>query len=121
MNQTFHAGLRQIQNLAVIDLQGEINAFASQELQAVYEQAERSSSKTILLNFEQVSYINSTGIAIIVELLKKARLSQRRISACNLSDHYQEIFEITRLSEYIKIFPDENAALLAETKKTGDN
>lgn len=121
MNQNFHAALRQVQDLAVIDLQGEINAFASQELLDVYVQAESSSSKTILLNFEQVSYINSTGIAIIVELLKKGRLSQRQITACNLSEHYQEIFEITRLTEYIKIFPDEKAALLAETKKMGKN
>jgi anti-anti-sigma factor len=111
MTQPFHAALRQAQNLAIIDLQGEINAFANQELMAVYEQAEKVASQTILLNFKQVNYINSTGIAIIVGLLKKARQSQHKIAACGLSEHYQEIFDITRLSEYIKIYPDEASAL----------
>lgn len=113
MNQAFHATLRPIHSQVIIDLQGEINAFANQELQAVYEQAERGASKTILLNFKQVSYINSTGIALIVEILKKARRSQRQIVAYGLSEHYIEIFDITLLSDYIEIYPDENAALEA--------
>ena len=93
---------------SIIDLQGEINAFANQELQAVYEQAESSQSETILLNFKEVSYINSTGIAMIVGLLAKARQSQtHEITAFGLSEHYLEIFNITRLSDYIAVYPDE--------------
>jgi anti-sigma B factor antagonist len=115
MNQAFHATLRPIHSRVIIDLQGEINAFANQELQAVYEQAENGASKTILLNFEQVSYINSTGIAMIVEILKKARQSQRRIVAYGLSEHYIEIFDISRLTDYIEIYPDESAALEANS------
>ena len=112
MNQPFHAAIRQVNDQVIIDLQGEINALANQELQMVYEQAEKVDSRTILLNFEKVSYINSTGIAIIVGLLTKARQSQHKIAACGLSDHYMEIFDITRLSDYIKVFTDEPSALL---------
>jgi anti-anti-sigma factor len=108
MMQPFHAASRSVNDLVIIDLQGEINAFANQELQAVYDQAEGSPAQTILLN-----YINSTGIAMIVGLLAKARQSRRRIIAFGLSEHYQDIFNITRLSDYIAIFPDETAALQA--------
>lgn len=113
MMQPFHADSRTVNDLVVIDLQGEINAFANQELQAVYEQAEGSSTRMILLNFRDVDYINSTGIAMIVGLLARARQTHRRIMACGLSEHYQDIFNITRLSDYIAIFPDETAALQA--------
>jgi len=116
MMQPFHAALRQVKDLVIIDLQGEINGFANQELQAVYEQAENSQAKTILLNFEQVSYINSTGIAMIVGLLSKARKSQQRIVAFGLSEHYMDIFDITHLSDYITVYPDEPTALLALTQ-----
>jgi anti-sigma B factor antagonist len=112
MNQPFHAEIRQVNDQVIIDLQGEINALANQELFVVYEQAENSTTGTILLNFENVSYINSTGIAIIVGLLTKARQSQHKIAACGLSDHYMEIFDITRLSDYIKVYLDETSALL---------
>jgi len=99
--------------LAIIDLSGEINAFADQELDAVYTEAEGTGSKSILLNFSDVTYINSTGIALIVGLLARARKAQRRLAVCGLSDHYQEIFQITRLVDFMTIYPDETS-LVAE-------
>jgi len=112
MNQPFYAAIRQVNEQIIIDLQGDINALANQELEGAYEQAEKGMTRTILLNFEKVSYINSTGIAMIVGLLAKARQSQHKIAACGLSDHYIEIFDITRLTDYIKVYVDEPSALL---------
>lgn len=65
----------------------------------------------ILLNFSQVEYINSTGIALIVSLLKRARQTNCSLVACNMSEHYREIFQITRLTDFIHLFPDEASAL----------
>src|SRR5918996_6253706 len=107
------ATVRQEPGVAVIDLTGEINGFAQEALDAAYSEAESNDPETILLNFEGVDYINSTGIALIVGLLAKARVSQRRLVAYGLSDHYVEIFEITRLSDYIGVFPDEQSAMSA--------
>ena len=56
---------------------------------------------TVVLNFEDVEYINSTGIALIVGLLAQARAQRVQISACGLSEHYREIFEITRLADFM--------------------
>ena len=98
--------------VAVLDLMGEINGFAEEALNSAYAEAESTDPKTILLNFEEVDYINSTGIALIVGLLAKARVSQRRLVAYGLSDHYVEIFEITRLSDFMSVFPDEESAVV---------
>ena len=98
-------------DIAVLDLTGEINGFAEEALDAAYADAESNDPEAILLNFERVDYINSTGIALIVSLLARARASKRRLLACNLSEHYVEIFDITRLSDFISVLPDEDSAI----------
>ena len=110
MNMIFKTAIRPQHGMAVIDLFGEINAFADQEIQAAYAEAE-SLAAVVVLNFTQVTYVNSTGIALIVGLLSKARKSQRRIAVYGLSEHYTEIFQITRLTDFLDIFPDEASVL----------
>src|SRR5919206_2421910 len=105
------ASVRREPGGAVLDLRGEINGFAQEALDAAYADAEAKDPAAIILNFEEVDYINSTGIALIVSLLAKARASSRRLLAYGLSEHYVEIFEITRLSDFVSVFPDEESAL----------
>jgi len=109
----FEAKLRHASGKVVIDLMGEINAFAAEDMNDIYNQAEASDSSEILLNFSAVDYINSTGIALIVNMLGRALQTKRRLILCGLSDHYVEIFKITRLTDYMDIYPDEQAALAA--------
>jgi len=113
MERIFSASVRDLSGLVVIDLQGEINAFADQELSSAYDQAESHDTRTIVLNFQQVGYINSTGIALIVGLLARARKTGRHMAVYGLSDHYREIFQITRLADFMSIYTDE-ASLMAE-------
>jgi anti-anti-sigma factor len=107
----FSATVRRPEGMAIIDLHGEINAFAEPALNAAYDKVLASDPATIILNFSDVSYINSTGIALIVGLLAQARKSHRRLVTCGLNEHYQEIFHITRLSDFMTIYADEASAL----------
>jgi anti-anti-sigma factor len=109
--QPFEANVRFLSGAAIIDLQGEVNASAETALLQAYQRAEVENPVTIVLNFNQVTYINSTGIAVIVGLLAQARKSRRRLVVYGLSDHYVEIFNITRLVDFMSIFPDESSAL----------
>jgi anti-anti-sigma factor len=109
--QHLEASVRQEPGGAILDLRGEINGFGQETLNAAYAEAEKGDPEAILLNFEGVDYINSTGIALIVGLLARARASKRRLMAYGLSDHYVEIFEITRLSDFMGVYPDEQSAL----------
>lgn len=112
----FDANVRRQPRAAIIELRGEINAAAEARLHAAYAQADQDSPEVILLNFEQVEYMNSTGIALVVGLLARARQSRRRLVACGLSPHYREIFEITRLADYMPVFGDETSALTARVE-----
>jgi anti-anti-sigma factor len=109
--KSLEAQVRHQPAVAIVDLHGEINAFAEDRLNAAYAEAESRAPDLILLNFSDVNYINSTGIALIVSLLARARKAKRRLLACGLSDHYVEIFQITRLVDFMNVFPDEKSAL----------
>ena len=88
---------------ARLALAGEIDRDADGALGSAYDEAVGTGATSIRLDFSDVSYINSTGIALIVGLLGRARAADIPVSAYGLSDHYREIFEITRLSDFITI------------------
>jgi len=67
----------------------------------------------VLLNFSSLEYMNSSGIGLLVTLLIRANRQGQKIAAFGLTDHYKDIFELTRLDEAIKIYDDESAAIAA--------
>ncbi len=109
--KVLEATVRQLDGTAIIDLRGDIDGTAEQALSAAYADATASNPQSVLLNFSGVEYINSTGIALIVAVLAQARKAKRRISTFGLSEHYTEIFQITRLADFMGIYPDEASAL----------
>jgi anti-sigma B factor antagonist len=111
MPNVFDTNVRFEDGAAIVDLNGEINGSAEETLNAAYHTAEQVNPETVVLNFQDVVYINSTGIALIVGLLAQARKSHRRLVVFGLSEHYQEIFRITRLSDFMQIYEDERSAL----------
>ena len=109
--RAFEAGIRDQQGVTVIDLKGEVDALAKEALEAAYAEAISGEPSAVLLNFEGVGYVDSRGIALIVGLLMLARKADRRLLVCGLSEHYREIFKITRLADFIGVFPDEARAI----------
>jgi anti-sigma B factor antagonist len=57
--------------------------------------------------------MNSSGIGLLVTLLIRVNRQKQHMLACGLSEHYRHIFEITRLSDAIKIYDSEAAAMAA--------
>src|SRR5579863_7345427 len=98
---------------SIIDIQGDVSAFAEQVLMSAYNEANTPTTRTIILNFTGLEYMNSSGIGLIVTLLIRINRQKQRMLAYGLSDHYQHIFELTRLNDAIKIFDSETAALAA--------
>jgi anti-anti-sigma factor len=103
--------VRHRDGVAVIDLAGDVNRAAEQALDAAWTKATAEPADAVVLNFADVGYINSTGIALIVGVLAKARASGVEVRAYGLSPHYREIFEITRLADFLAIEPDDESAV----------
>ena len=99
--------------VAVIDIKGEVTATCEPVLSRAYEEASTSGTKLIVLNFTGLNYMNSSGIGMLVTILVRANRQHQKLAAYGLSDHYRQIFELTRLDEAISIHADEADALAA--------
>ncbi|HEV3290833.1 MAG TPA: STAS domain-containing protein [Streptosporangiaceae bacterium] len=97
--------------VAVVDIKGEVTTTCEPVLMAAYEEAEGGGARRLVLNFGGLEYMNSGGIGMIVTLLVRANRQRQELAAFGLSDHYREIFELTRLDEAITIYDDEASAL----------
>ena len=107
----FDATVRAREATAVIDLRGDLDGRAAAAMADAQAEADALGPRAIVLNFEAVGYINSTGIALIVGLLAKARAGDVDVHAIGLSDHYRHIFEITRLADLVTFHASEEAAV----------
>jgi anti-sigma B factor antagonist len=108
--------VRKINNtVSIIDIKGEISAFAEDPLMEAYAEANTPSTRSIILNFGGLEYMNSSGIGLLVTLLIRVNRQKQRLLAYGLSDHYKHIFELTRLNEAIGIY-DSEADVLAATQ-----
>ena len=95
----------------VVDISGEVSAEAENALMDAYTQASSAGGNAIILNFASLEYMNSSGIGLLVTVLIRANRQGQRLMAVGLNEHYQRIFELTRLNEAIHIFPTEDDAL----------
>ena len=97
----------------VIEVHGEITAASEKALMDAYSQAGGPPTRAVLIDFRSLEYMNSGGIGLLVTLLVRANRQKQRLFAYGLSDHYKQIFELTRLDEAIALYPDEATAVAA--------
>ncbi len=96
---------------SVIDIQGDVTIAAESAMMEAFTTAGTPTTRTIILNFTGLDYMNSSGIGLLVTLLIRANRQKQRVMAYGLSEHYRHIFELTRLNEAITIYDSEAAAL----------
>ncbi len=105
--------VRRAGDASIVDIKGDLTAAREGELMEAYQKADRAGTKAIVLNFADLDYMNSGGIGLLVTLLVRAKRQRQQLLAYGLSDHYRQIFELTRLDEAIGIHDTESAALVA--------
>jgi anti-sigma B factor antagonist len=98
---------------SIIDVHGELTAFAETVLMDAYNQASDGQVRAIILNFEDLEYMNSSGIGLLVTLLIRINRERQQLLTYGLSDHYRSIFQITRLDDAIAICDSEEDAVRA--------
>ena len=97
----------------VIDIKGDITAGSEDVLMDAYGRASEPGVRAIVLSFAGLDYMNSGGIGLLVTLLVRAQRQGQQVLAYGLSDHYRQIFELTRLDEAVGIHDNEADALAA--------
>ncbi len=96
---------------AMLNIEGELTAASENALMDAYTEGNQANVNTLILNFNDLEYMNSSGIGLLVTLLVRVNRNRQRLVAIGLNDHYQQIFEVTRLNEAIEIYATEAEAL----------
>ena len=102
--------VRRDANTSLVAIAGRVDASADEPLRSAVDEALTGPPERLILDFTAMEYMNSTGIALVVGVLGRARAAGVPVAACGLSPHYQEIFRITRLSDFLPLFDDEAGA-----------
>lgn len=100
----------------IIDIQGDVNVFADNALMDAYTIAQTGGAQVFILNFSELGYMNSAGIGLMVTLLIRITRQKQSLLAFGLSEHYRQIFDVTRLDEAISLYDNEEQALFAAEK-----
>jgi anti-sigma B factor antagonist len=100
---------------SVMRIEGDVTSASEGDLMAAYARAVAHGSSAVILDFTKLDYMNSGGIGLLVTLLVRAQRSGAKLIATGLSEHYRQIFELTRLDEAIEIHDDPANAMAAAT------
>ena len=102
---------RTVNDAAVIDVHGDVTTAAEEKIIGAYEAAAAAGTRRFVLNFSQVDYINSSGIAIVINLIARMRKHEQRLSIFGLNRHFQKMFHIVGVDRYTRLCNTEAEAL----------
>ena len=94
--------------VTVFQVNGEININTSPELKKLFE---KQAAKKIIVDLEKVSYVDSSGLATLVEMLKKTKVQGGSLGLASMPDKIKSLFEITKLDKLFPMFPNQQEAV----------
>jgi anti-anti-sigma factor len=92
---------------------GDISSASKDAVVDTYQALDKASNKQIVLDFKGVEYLNSSGIALVIQVLMEANKSGQTIAICGLTPHFTKVFTMVGITKYASLYPDETAALAA--------
>ncbi|MCX6614851.1 MAG: STAS domain-containing protein [Acidobacteria bacterium] len=106
--------VRRQEQTAVINVVGDIDLYSSPQVrQTILDALNEKSDNRVLVNLTGVKYIDSSGVASLVEGLQLARRSRVRFALCGLNKAPRQVLELTRLINVFDIFESIEDALKA--------
>ena len=99
--------------VVVLRFEGDISSASKEAVLGTYQSLPKATTKLVLLDFTKVDYINSSGIALIIQLLIEAANSGQKVYACGLSAHFTKVFTMVGITKYATLFPSQAEALAA--------
>lgn len=99
------------QDICIYNLEGEININTSGELRKAFDNIIKNDDKKVLIDFKDVSYIDSSGLATLIEMLQRLKKIGGSLRISNMNERVKNIFEITKLYKLFDIFDVRQEAL----------
>jgi anti-anti-sigma factor len=103
--------LEQHGSVALLDIQGDITGFSEPFLNEAYKNVDKQGASNILLKTERDIYINSGGIAVLIQILAQTKQNNQLIAITGISDHFKKIFSMVGITRFAKIYDTVDEAL----------
>ena len=97
--------------VTVIRFEGDISSTSKEAVLGTYQALPKNDVKLIMLDFTKVEYINSSGIALVIQLLIEAKAASQTVTAIGLSPHFVKVFTMVGITKYAGLFPTQAEAL----------
>ena len=98
-------------NFHILRIEGDIDLNSSPQLRKTFTDLLEKGSTKVVVNFEKVSYIDSSGLATLIEMMQRLKKSQGAIYLVQMNDKIRNIFEITKLDKLFTIYRTQQEAL----------
>jgi len=114
MEQANQFQLEQQNDVTVLHIQGDITAQSEPVINEAYKKADdQGAAQKILIQFEEDAYINSGGIAVLIQILAHTQKKNQQIGITGLSDHFKKIFNMVGISKFAGIYSTVEDAIKA--------
>ncbi len=101
------------QSVTTIRFVGDISSASKDAVVGTYEALDKATHKHILLEFKGVEYLNSSGIALVIQVLMEASKAGQKVAICGLTPHFTKVFTMVGITKYATLYADEATALVA--------
>jgi len=95
----------------IIPLEGEIDLHVSPRIAVNLNAAVKDKPSNLVVDLSRVSYIDSSGLAVLIEAMQNVDKYGGKFALVGLQENVKPIFEIAKLDQVFRIFPDAEAAL----------
>ncbi len=97
--------------VTLLDIKGDLTTDSDSFLKEAYQNANDQGMSKILLKFDHEAYINSGGIAVLIQLLAETKRNKQQIGITGLSEHFNKIFNMVGITKFAKIYSSVEEAL----------
>jgi anti-sigma B factor antagonist len=101
------------QEITCLRFVGDISSASKDAVVGTYQALDKATNKKILLDFKGVEYLNSSGIALVIQVLIEANKSGQTVAICGLTPHFTKVFTMVGITKYASLYPDETASVAA--------
>lgn len=115
MGQDTEIKLDQRGTITIFEILGDVTAASNAAFKQACEGPGGQPPQKIVLKFDPASYINSGGIAVIIQLLARAKQQNQAVGITGLSDHFKKIFQMVGITRFAKVYESVDEALAALT------
>ena len=106
-------------SVTILEISGDITAFSEPFLNEAYQKATADGATKLLLKIDESSYINSGGIAVLIQILARTKKNNQVIGIAGISDHFKKIFHMVGITKFAQIHNSLAEALEAMDGEAG--